>query len=527
MKKRAIIFPLLSIVCLQNAGSQDLNPRVTVTADYIANMADVRKESLPMAVPDSLSAFDLHFDYSVFDTPYRGSYEFQPYSVDLYPGREKTKSGLFYLNAGAGYNFYPELTAVFTPVSEEKMALSLFQDFHGYAGKFSSFSGGKGLRGCVFDESIGAEGRLKTSRYNASAKLEYRSLFNECSGMATDYEAVSLKAALSTAEKTPSKLSYDAELDLKHAQDIEVNQMSVVLAAAIFPTWKIKGRYSTGVDVRLQGDFYGGANTFSSGFLTKVSPFIRFSFGPIRFRAGGMLGIGEALHVRPDIRFDAKLWRDAIGIYGSITGDQFMHDYSWYKERNSWFNALYTNALMTSMEHINFKAGIRGSAWGKLQYDFYGGWKVIGGEAFLSSVREDFGTKIRYADYNAAYACLLTRWKTDALEADAALSYTGVTWMSTSKIIGPPAFSARLRAEYNWQHRIFAGVSLNAESARPSSSYDVPWFADLALFGQYRINRTLAAWARLGNILDMKTSYNPAYIPAGFNATIGIKVNFM
>ena len=82
------------------AFSQDLNPTVEVSRQYRGALMDVDKPSLEMALPDSVQRFNLEFDYSVFDNPFRGAYEFRPFlmDMDLAPGDSGERT--LYLRAG-------------------------------------------------------------------------------------------------------------------------------------------------------------------------------------------------------------------------------------------------------------------------------------------------------------------------------------------------------------------------------------------------------------------------------------------
>ena len=83
------IYRVLSVAALlaacHAASAQDLDPTVVVDRAYEGKLIEVHKPALEMAVPDSLMRFDLDFDYSVFDRPYKGSYEFNPYLLSMKP----------------------------------------------------------------------------------------------------------------------------------------------------------------------------------------------------------------------------------------------------------------------------------------------------------------------------------------------------------------------------------------------------------------------------------------------------------
>ena len=86
------------------AGAQNLDPTVVVNRAYEGKLMEVHKPMLEMAVPDSLRQFDLDFDYSVFENPYKGSYEFKPYELLMKPVSADMDKSVFWLKAGAGYS---------------------------------------------------------------------------------------------------------------------------------------------------------------------------------------------------------------------------------------------------------------------------------------------------------------------------------------------------------------------------------------------------------------------------------------
>ena len=61
------------------AYGQNLNPTVEVTNAYEGGPSAIAKPAQQLAVPDSVTRFNLDFDYSVFEKPYQGAYEFTPY----------------------------------------------------------------------------------------------------------------------------------------------------------------------------------------------------------------------------------------------------------------------------------------------------------------------------------------------------------------------------------------------------------------------------------------------------------------
>lgn len=137
--RRYIILASALLACAA-ASAQNLNPTVQVTNDYQGKLMEVEKQNVQMAVPDSLLKFDWNFNYSVFDNPYRGAYEFSPYRIDMKPDATKRDERRFYLRAGAGYSLHPEAQLVVSPATKGKFGLSFYDDFKGYIGKYHDFN---------------------------------------------------------------------------------------------------------------------------------------------------------------------------------------------------------------------------------------------------------------------------------------------------------------------------------------------------------------------------------------------------
>lgn len=74
--------------------AQNLNPTVSVSREYQGKLMEVSKPAVKMAVPDSLTEFNLKFDYSVFENPYKGSYDFKPYNMDMRPDAEPDRKSV-------------------------------------------------------------------------------------------------------------------------------------------------------------------------------------------------------------------------------------------------------------------------------------------------------------------------------------------------------------------------------------------------------------------------------------------------
>ena len=74
--RHILLFFAVAVAMMQTLMAQNLDPTVEVNRAYEGKLMEVHKPVLKMEVPDSVMRFDLDFDYSVFESPYKGSYEF-------------------------------------------------------------------------------------------------------------------------------------------------------------------------------------------------------------------------------------------------------------------------------------------------------------------------------------------------------------------------------------------------------------------------------------------------------------------
>ncbi|MCQ2155171.1 MAG: hypothetical protein MJY55_05090, partial [Bacteroidales bacterium] len=101
MKRGVIIFAALfsgALLCAQNS---NLNPTVQVTNTYESRIQNVDRQVMKVAVPDSLYKFDLNFNYTGFENPYKGNEEFNPFFTELDIAERTLKSKDLYLKVGA------------------------------------------------------------------------------------------------------------------------------------------------------------------------------------------------------------------------------------------------------------------------------------------------------------------------------------------------------------------------------------------------------------------------------------------
>jgi len=233
--KRLFSSILLAAFISSAAFAQDLNPTVVVTNTYEGEATGIVKPAQLIHIPDSVNRFKLEFDYSVFESPYRSSYEFKPYDVQLRPQPETTKNGTLYVKAGAGYTLHPDLHVVYTPLSKKASGISIFADHDSYFGKFWNYlNDGTGdiitrrdpdnhtnENGNYGYTSAGARGRFAWGSGEIESAIAWNNVFSSITRSAAFARAAnfgSLEATLRSFENE-SYVDYDARLSVRSGFD--------------------------------------------------------------------------------------------------------------------------------------------------------------------------------------------------------------------------------------------------------------------------------------------------------------------
>ncbi len=525
MKKTIILLSCLALGAL-SAAAQNLNPQVQVTNDYETRMSEVRKNDLTMAVPDSVTQFRTEVDYTVFDTPYRGAYDFTPYSVRVLPKLRSFDARKLYVRAGAGYPLHPELQAVWSPVTKGLMRMSVYQDLQGYLGRYKSVDGAR-FDGHELDENFGVEGRWNKERFDMSWQADYRGLFTRDDLADGKFHDVNLSARLVSNEPDSTLFYYSFAVGLGYAyEDLPgaafIREPMYSIDATLGPV--IDFRYKLLIDFHLQQSSYA-ENVFDEVSLTYVRPRVEMEFGPAHVSGGVFMALGDHLFLRPDVRADVNLFGERLGVYAAVTGEERIRDYSSYKCSDHWFSPAYTNSLNRSFDEIKALLGVRGSLWNKFQYDLNGGWGNLSSMpvyALAASAADParYVYQLRFSDYRHTWVELLGSWESDRLAVDGRFC-----WNKTdmdAAYLDLPAVCTNLRAVYNWNRRIFAGATVDAESLRYSAFRTLDGFINLSLDASYRFNRRTEAWARIGNLFGAEITRSPLHMERGPSFTLGV-----
>ena len=533
MRKIYLTLSVAALAALQ-LSAQNLNPQVQVTNDYQTRMSDVSKMDLIMQVPDYLQEFSTNVDYSVFQTEYKGAYDFDPYAIRVTPKATDYSGKELFVRTGLGFTFRPVLNAVYTPVRKGLHRLTVYNDLHGYAGHYHRPLGSS-WTGSDFYEKLGAEGRWNKETFDLSWDASYNGIYTKDYLTRSTFNDLNVGARICSNVDT-TMLYYDFKVRLGVAMDrfgnkdfTRVNESSYLFDGTIGP--EIYHQY-----IRLLIDIHAQSSSYNLKYaepltLNYLTPRAVFDWGPLNVSGGITLCTsGKGLAFYPDVRANLILWGDVLNVYGFFGGRQFAEDYSALKARDHWMNSAYLKpageGLKSTVEQFNITLGLRGSILSRLEYDVKGGFisyaRAAMDQILFNADSTGCVSYMGYRDYRTWYLDGKLSWRSSRVDADAQVSLHKTSIGDDKRFLDLPTFSCMLSAVYNWDHRIFGGIRIKGATPRNSLDFKVKGYADVGLYGEYRISPMLSAWAQWGNILCRSIPVSPVHQEHGMHLTGGI-----
>lgn len=583
---------LVSAAMLMTAAvsfGQNFNPTVEVTNTYQGNASEVHKPLLVMNVPDSLLRFDLDFDYEVFEKPYQGAYSFKPYMLNMRPAKDAWRGRQLYLKAGAGYTLHPRFEFVFSPEQSGPFQMSVYASHKSYFGNYHEIKpelkddlyrlekSGNGFKGYDALTSAGFDGRYNWDRAILSFGLGYYGLAAKDSVMSRSYNAFDFNARVRSNNDSESYFLYDIGLRGRVANDgldyksfsfpdgvtvDKQNENWVLLDGLVGPV--VNNSRSILVGFEAESASY---SRFYDGNIGRVAliPSYRFKSGRWNLNLGvklefmfrndadtlsfGKMGGGKGQIVYPDAHISFAVGGN-VALYADATGGSRLNTYSSQISENHHLNPsflvapvyeLITPLVDNTVEKVNARIGVRGSAASSFQFDVNGGVGLYGNalmESGFFNADGDLVPSLTYSDINLIYANVLLGWKSNRVKVDADFRYRGVSFPDKDAMnlgFALPKYSGGLRATYDISSRLYAGVAMEASSWREGKCVSavseelakvrVPGYVDLGVNCGYKFNRKLEFWLESGNLLCQAIQRNPFYAEKGPWVTAGVSLN--
>ena len=539
MRKFFIAVPVLAL-CAQ-LSAQNINQSVQVTNDYVTRFADFQKQGDGLRVPDSLYRFDYSFDYSVFDTPYKGAYEFSPYRIQVTPEPRPYDGGTLWLRAGAGYSLHPSFELAWAALRRGNARVDVFADAGGYVGKYRRMRTSDPFAGHDIHGRAGVGGEYLLPSVRLTWQAGYEGIAAR-EDVETPYFSSGFNSGTAgvRAQSRPgrgSMLFYDVNLRYRYAAENYAAALSrgglgennVRVGVSVGP--ELEGKYRILLDAAFEMDALreraatSGKSRLFPASHAALRPHVDFSLGPVQLDAGVRLDYGEwsadkKFTVAPDVTARLDLLEQDLTVFAGVSGGQSMQGFYQTKHVNHFAFRTEPGASL-SREKIRVRAGLDGHWNSRLQYGFEAGYVSHAGLPLSSYCA------VYLVDFSSVYARARAAWNDERVSVDGTLGYDYLMMPEFPGAYAPPAFTADLRGSYNWQRRIFAGAFLEAASVRKALWPDeegVGGYVNLGLTGEFRIDRRWGVWAEAGNLLGMRIERLPGYIEQGPYLTLGLSL---
>ncbi len=434
MKMKKYIVAAIGCLFVLPVAAQDLNPTVEVTNAFDSKLLEIHKPAREMEIPDSLTRFNLRFDYSVFDNPYRGVYEFKPYLVDMTPQPDAYDGRTFYLRMGAGYALHPTFDLLYTPFHAGRFTLNVYARHQSYIGSYRRlFAARKDTdpKSQIFLASnheipdgtteadwtgydmlsrVGANGRLEWDGGQFTFDAAYLGIHTAQEPAVaktglyekSNYNAADLKLGVSSKDLGGSYMYYDANLAYRYAGD-DINYDGKgysSLQLHDIAAWGTFGPVISGSN-RLLVDADFGLSVYRQLISSSIG---RFSFTPkyvldidrLHMSLGAKISMSfsddntfdgyrlkpdKGQLVYPDVHVDFAVVPEYVDIYAEVVGGDTLYDYSSLKENQHFFHPRMGRGIGTfcnvAAERFNARLGVRGNIAGKFRYDLRGGFKMV------------------------------------------------------------------------------------------------------------------------------------------------------
>lgn len=517
------IIALIAPFAVHTASAQNLDPTVEVNRDYEGKLLIVHKPILDMAVPDSVYKFDLDFDYSVTDIPYKGAYEFVPYSLNMNLSPQQRDRGKLYLRAGAGYQLHPVFDLLWSPVFKNDFRLDVYGRNRSYLGNYWTMSAPdfatedigmvdgdpdkEAWSGMDLSTSAGVAGRYDWKNAMLVFGADYVNLLQsqemDVNGLRVrSYNSAGLNLGVAAKDPHSVGLDYKVGLEYRYSDDLTNDQangqaglQSHDLDFGLNVESVLSGGHNMKIDAKFSMthesgafDVTAGALEFAPRYVLKASRW-HFDMGlrlSTVFRTDGksiVYGYKEQV-IYPDIRAEYMISPEFLKVYASLGGGCEMNTYASLVRDNHRLNFYYGRGvwdiLDVTEERLAAELGFEGRITHRFGYTLKGGYKIYGNAPlqalYIPSTGSGYLPALGYAPYQIAYASMDFLFDSEPLRVDGNLEFNGVTSIveSFSTLAGfvfPAPFKGDVEVMYDFKDRIYAGVDCAFSTARDGRAY--------------------------------------------------------
>ena len=551
-----------------------IDPTVVVDREFEGKIdVDVRMPQVPLTVADSLKKFDVSFDYSIFDRPFRDLYEFSPYqaaSLGVVPLRPVPH---FSARVASQYPLMPEvdLFGQLVPKKNPNVNFGLFVKYSSEAGNIPAMDQFiKTLDARRLRMSAGAFFKYAWEKGELSLQGSYRTSYAKDrqdvheSLVATNFVLDSAKHYVNAYEADfrirstnvkDHEFYYDIDASfVSSAKDLKYRLEAFAPYTFSETALNIDAEFGSSfdehrmyVDVRSQNNWYDQLDGYYLGII-EFAPIYRYSKG----RFDGRFGIrfsnsfagDNSTSIYPDIDAKFELAENKLWIRAVANGGRNIDNLGLHLETAPWMMMGFFNGSLPEPEAvqqasdllkmryttrpIDAKLSFEGIIGSRLGINVYGTYTSFKDRMLLYSERFPQGVLPfvypEFVDYAKLSAGVELTWTSKDLRVFT--SVQGNKYNSESQLYMLPKIESLSQIEYNFKERLFLSTALVIQGVRESQLGEVPAYLDLSAKAEFKVNRFFSVYIKGGNLLNKEN-----YIYAGIgsmpiNGGGGICINF-
>lgn len=579
----SLLVALFAGLCVFAQGNK-LNQTVQVTNTYKTDLNNFEKNSEAAFIPDSLYKFDLNFDYGGFSNPYKGtSLGFVPSYTDLELANTRPHGDSFYLRAGAGYTFHPELDLEWTFWSNKRLKMGMFARNRSYVGDYHNIEATDAIDGKSGNEILGKSGKsgfgyssMTLVGINGRADWEKLMLrfdlsYDGVHSKMNDYMALAARAYNSVRVRGElSSLNSDRSNNFRYGAKVDYVLGSSLLSRSDARTGRLL-EHVINVGVNGGYDFFKGhsicadvvadaavcpaggldfiSNTAPYDYLNVLlNPRYSYSSEKVKVEAGmallvtGVKNVNRGRNVLepwPVLKLEWKAIEGWLDVFASsdLKGD-------FYGARSSAFNDVFNLPVMmyedptgdvsknipgyAVVKRRTVDAGLRGSGWDAFWYEIGAGFETVENRPMYAvSFDADGapGLKVVMLNVPNVNARVKLGFDKAGVKFNASAEYLHYYGDNVSSI-KPSAFNADVNVSYDIRSRIKPCVGCYFQSPYTSNGYRTQFIYDLYASVEGRLNNNISLYLKGSNLLNRANQYIPMVASRGVEVTAGVVLNF-
>jgi len=561
MMKRVSLYILAMIAgTIAVSAQQKIDPTLEVRREFDGKLMEITKSKIPTSVDDSISRFNLKFDYTVFNKPVRDLYEFSPLPSAQIERRGRERHPVFQAELAAAFPLAPYANVRYQPNMPDGMAL-LLQGLHS-----SYFGEINGVKAPGYTNGAAAIYEYSWERGMAGLNIAGRNQLSSFYGfgegpftqdpslLTRSYMLDTLSRRFNTFDggfyvrstnSSPKAFHYLLSVDYIHTNDLsKINSNSVTenyynLKAEIGPSFGKNHKILASIEMESASS--SRTPDFTRMSLT-VHPRYIFTHRKWLLEAGAKINKtmepgAEGFDVYFKGNASIALVPSSLWFYAEADGGTLFRSYASTLNDNNFISQ--SIVLKNTEIPIMGKAGIKGQILDRFSYHLYGSYTRYRDEIFFRIGDDPAIVGMRnvfYADYaalNKFSAGGELSWKSGDFEAGARGEYNHYSRPDSLPAYNHAPFEMGIHARYNFKERISASAEIVHRSSMPillRGELMVPTetptmskpFTSLNISARYTYSSKLQFYLKGNNLLNSKGVWLTDYGYRGINIGAGV-----